>query len=117
MPTLANEIINYNDAQSEEQNKLNFQGFAVGNPYTDYYSGVGAEMETYWGKQLLPKPLWDKYLQNNCTDPIQQLNSSTCSLLILNFMKKIGNLNPYADRKSTRLNSSHSQQSRMPSSA
>ena len=96
MPTLANEIINYNDAQSEEQNKLNFQGFAVGNPYTDYYSGVGAEMETYWGKQLLPKPLWDKYLQNNCTDPIQQLNSSICSLLILNFMKKIGNLNPYA---------------------
>jgi carboxypeptidase C (cathepsin A) len=96
MPTLANEIINYNDAQEYNQDKLNFQGFAVGNPYTDYYSGVGAEMETYWGKQLLPKPLWDKYIENNCTDPIQQLNSSTCSFLILNFMKKIGNLNPYA---------------------
>lgn len=96
MPTLANEIINYNDAQEYIQHRLNFQGFAVGNPYTDYYSGVGAEMETYWGKQLLPKPLWDKYLQNNCTDPIQQLNSTTCSLLMLNFMKKIGNLNPYA---------------------
>jgi carboxypeptidase C (cathepsin A) len=96
MPTLANEIINYNDAQEYVQHRLNFQGFAVGNPYTDYYSGVGAEMETYWGKQLLPKPLWDKYLEANCTDPLQQLNSSTCSLLILNFMKKIGNLNPYA---------------------
>jgi carboxypeptidase C (cathepsin A) len=96
MPTLANEIINYNDAQEYVQHRLNFQGFAVGNPYTDYYSGVGAEMETYWGKQLLPKPLWDKYLENNCTDPVQQLNSTTCSLLMLNFMKKIGNLNPYA---------------------
>ena len=96
MPTLANEIINYNDVQEYNQDKLNFQGFAVGNPYTDYYSGVGAEMETYWGKQLLPKPLWDKYLENNCTDTIQQLNSSTCSFLLLNFMKKIGNLNPYA---------------------
>jgi carboxypeptidase C (cathepsin A) len=96
MPTLANEIINYNDGQKYDAMRINFQGFAVGNPYTDYYSGVGAEMETYWGKQLLPKPLWDKYLEYNCTDPVQQLNSSTCSLLILNFMKKIGNLNPYA---------------------
>ena len=57
MPTLANEIIQYNAQQSAT--KLNFKGFAVGNPYTDYYSGVGAEMETYWGKQLLPKPSWD----------------------------------------------------------
>lgn len=96
MPTLANEIIRYNDAQEYSWHRLNFQGFAVGNPYTDYYSGVGAEIETYWGKQLLPKPLWDKYLENNCTNPLQQLNSTICSLLIVNFMKKIGNLNPYA---------------------
>ena len=96
MPTLANEIINYNDEQTYSPMRINFQGFAVGNPYTDYYSGVGAEMETYWGKQLLPKPLWDKYLENNCTDPLKQLNSTACALLMLNFMKKIGNLNPYA---------------------
>ena len=96
MPTLANEIINYNDAQEYSQEKLNFKGFAVGNPYTDYYSGVGAEMETYWGKQLLPKPLWDKYVANGCTDIKQELNNSVCSTLMLNFMRKIGNLNPYA---------------------
>lgn len=96
MPTWADEIMKYNDIQEYSETKINFQGFAVGNPYTDYYSGVGAEMETYWGKQLLPKPLWDKYLEHNCTDPIKQLNSTTCSLLIFNFMKKIGNLNPYA---------------------
>lgn len=94
LPTLANEIIKYNDGNVKQH--LNFKGFAVGNPYTDYYSGIGAEMETYWGKQLLPKPLWDTYLKNNCTNPVQQLNSSTCSLLMLNFMNKIGNLNPYA---------------------
>jgi len=96
MPTWAEEIIKYNDAQEYSAMRINFQGFAVGNPYTDYYSGIGAEMETYWGKQLLPKPLWDKYLEHNCTDPFQQLNSTTCSLLIVNFMRKIGNLNPYA---------------------
>jgi carboxypeptidase C (cathepsin A) len=93
MPTLADAIINYNDATT---NKLNFMGFAVGNPYTDYYSGVGAEMETYWGKQLLPKPLWDRYVANGCLTVEQQLNNSVCTYMALDFMKKIGNLNPYA---------------------
>ena len=96
MPTLANEIVNYNDAQKDSSLKLNFKGFAVGNPYTDYYSGVGAEMETYWGKQLLPKPSWDKYVASGCLDAKSQLNNSMCSTYILDFMKKVGNLNPYA---------------------
>jgi len=93
MPTLADEIVSYNE---KNENKLNFKGFAVGNPYTDYYSGVGAEMETYWGKQLLPKPSWDKYVAGGCLDVKNQFNSSICSTYILDFMKKIGNLNPYA---------------------
>lgn len=94
MPTWADAIIKYNDANT--YNKLNFKGFAVGNPYTDYYSGVGAQMETYWGKQLLPKPTWDTYVANGCTDPITMVNSSVCEFLLIDFMKKIGNLNPYA---------------------
>jgi len=94
MPTLAYDIIKYNEHQTS--GKLNFKGFAVGNPYTDYYSGVGAEMETYWGKQLLPKPSWDKYVANGCLDAKTQLNNSACSTFLLDFMKKIGNLNPYA---------------------
>jgi len=93
MPTLADAIVKYNE---QNENKLNFKGFAVGNPYTDYYSGVGAEMETYWGKQLLPKPSWDKYVAGGCLDVKNQFNSSVCTSYILDFMKKIGNLNPYA---------------------
>ena len=93
MPTLADEIVKYNEANG---NLLNFKGFAVGNPYTDYYSGIGAEMETYWGKQLLPKPSWDKYVASGCLNVRTQLNSSICSTYILDFMKKVGNLNPYA---------------------
>ena len=95
MPTLAYQIVKYNE-QQDDATKLNFKGFAVGNPYTDYYSGVGAEMETYWGKQLLPKPSWDKYIANGCLEVANQLNNSICSTFILDFMKKIGNLNPYA---------------------
>ena len=97
MPTLAWEIIQYNEnVVSVGRQLLNFKGFAVGNPYTDYYSGVGAEMETYWGKQLLPKPSWDKYVAAGCLEPVNLLNNSVCSSLMLDFMKKIGNLNPYA---------------------
>jgi len=96
MPTWADAIIKYNDAQTYSQDRINFKGFAVGNPYTDYYSGIGAQMETYWGKQLLPKPLWDTYIANGCTDPVQMVNNSVCSFLLLDFNKKIGNLNPYA---------------------
>jgi len=96
MPTWADAIMKFNDAQEYTQHRINFKGFAVGNPYTDYYSGVGAQMETYWGKQLLPKPSWDIYVANGCTDPIKQVNSSTCEFLLIDFMKKIGNLNPYA---------------------
>jgi carboxypeptidase C (cathepsin A) len=96
MPTWADAIMNYNDAQQYPQHRINFKGFAVGNPYTDYYSGIGAQMETYWGKQLLPKPSWDGYVSNGCTDPIKMVNSSICELYLLDFMKKIGNLNPYA---------------------
>ena len=96
LPTWASAIIDYNDGLADSSKRINFQGFAVGNPYTDYYSGVGAEMETYWGKQLLPKPSWDKYVANGCLEVSQQLNNSACSYLILDFMRKIGNLNPYA---------------------
>jgi carboxypeptidase C (cathepsin A) len=96
MPTWADAIMKFNDAQEYSQHRINFKGFAVGNPYTDYYSGVGAQMETYWGKQLLPKPSWDTYVANGCTDPIQMVNSSICEMFLLDFMKKIGNLNPYA---------------------
>jgi len=96
MPTLAVEIVNYNKDATDANTMLNFKGFAVGNPYTDYYSGVGAELETYWGKQLLPKPSWDSYVSNGCLDVTQQFNNSACTMYILDFMQKIGNLNPYA---------------------
>lgn len=59
MPTLAKEIVDRNAAGNDQT--LNFKGFAVGNPATTFYSAIPAGLETYWGHQLVSKPLWDKY--------------------------------------------------------
>jgi carboxypeptidase C (cathepsin A) len=95
MPELSLEIIEYNKKVASGD-KINFAGMAVGNPYVDYYSGSGAQMETYNNFNLLPKPLWDEYISNGCTNPLTMLNNSICSTYFLRFSKLIGNLNPYA---------------------
>jgi len=62
MPTLAMEILNQ---QTQAQNPfLNFKGFAVGNPYVDYYSGVPAMLDTFWGRSLVAQPAWETYLDS-----------------------------------------------------
>jgi hypothetical protein len=75
--------------------KINFKGFAVGNPYIDYYSGIGAEMEALNARNMLPKPSWNKYISSGCTD-YNIINNSVCSSLILEFTKITSNSNPYA---------------------
>jgi hypothetical protein len=46
MPTLAKQIVDSNKAGG--QPILNFKGFAVGNPYTNVYSGTEAMIDTFW---------------------------------------------------------------------
>ncbi len=96
IPQLALKIIEYNEDKNNNNNPIFFKGLAVGNPYVDYYSGIGAQMETYYNKQLLPLPLWEKYVGEGCLEPANLVNNSACSTYALEFMKKIGNLNPYA---------------------
>lgn len=43
LPTLAREIVRYNDGQGPSGFLINFKGWAVGNPWTDaYYNNLGA---------------------------------------------------------------------------
>lgn len=95
MPELSIEIINYNKNVLLDK-QINFAGMAVGNPYVDYYSGSGAQMETYNNFNLLPKPLWNKYIDEGCINPLVMLNNSICTSYFIRFSQLIGNLNPYA---------------------
>ena len=63
MPTLAKEIVDQNSAAPTTGNPvLNFKGFAVGNPATTFYSVIPAGMETFWGHQLISKPLYETFV-------------------------------------------------------
>jgi len=95
IPTLAQEIVNQNSqAATTGQKTLNFKGFAVGNPYTDPYSGTPAEIDTYWGHQLIPLPVYKEY-QHACLKA-ETPNKAECALLAVKMLNGIGDLNPYA---------------------
>lgn len=92
MPTLAKQIVDSNALGS--QPKLNFKGFAVGNPYTNVYSGTPAMIDTYWGHQLIAKPTYDDYVKK-CVTAVKP-NPVDCLKLQVTIMNGVGNLNPYA---------------------
>jgi carboxypeptidase C (cathepsin A) len=88
MPTLAKQIVN------TPNSGLNFKGFAVGNPYTDVYSGTPAMIDTYWGHQLIAKPTYDSY-QADCVKS-KKPNVRECAQLEMEMMNGVGDLNSYA---------------------
>jgi len=92
MPTLAKYIVDQNTAGVNPA--LNFKGFAVGNPYTTFYSGTPAMLQTYWGHQVIAKPTWDKYTEE-CLNAIKP-NLEVCEFLFMDMYLQTGNLNPYA---------------------
>lgn len=91
MPTLAKEIVDQNAAGVNP--KINFKGFAVGNPYTNVYSGTPAMIDTFWGHQLVSKPLYDQYT-SACYGKVK--NQAKCMKLTAQISQSVGNLNPYA---------------------
>jgi carboxypeptidase C (cathepsin A) len=95
MPTLAKQIVDENaNAATSGNPVLNFKGFAVGNPYTDSYSGTPAMFDTFWGHQLLPKPTYDAYVKDCVKSP--RPNVKECAELMIEMNAAVGNLNPYA---------------------
>jgi carboxypeptidase C (cathepsin A) len=90
MPTLAKQIVDSNTAGGNPI--LNFQGFAVGNPYTDVYSGTPAMVDTYWGHQIVSKPSYDKYV----TECAKGTSTIGCLKAESSLLNSVGNLNPYA---------------------
>jgi len=97
MPTLAKEIVDQQAAgdANNAATKLNFRGFAVGNPATTFFSAIPAGLYTYWGHQLISKPLWDKF-EADCGLDVRHRNASKCETYFLAMYAEVGDINPYA---------------------
>ena len=85
MPTLAKEIVDAGDLPT-------FRGFMVGNPLTYMpYRNYG-EIGTFAGHNLLPKPLFDKYIAGGC----QANDSPACDTIMNEAEGLVAGMDPYA---------------------
>lgn len=59
LPTLSKVIVQNN--LDGVQPHINFVGFAVGNPYTDPIENAYGRYGTFWGRQLIPRNMYDPW--------------------------------------------------------
>jgi carboxypeptidase C (cathepsin A) len=107
MPTLAKKIVTKNAANADTSRVLNFKGFAVGNPYTNPYTGIMAMMDTFWGHQLVSLPSWEEYNSNCSGVPYAELVDDDvpeslevfrdCFGAVIQLLEEVGSLNPYGE--------------------
>jgi len=95
LPTLAKYIVDYGAGGNTALNG-NFRGFMVGNPATDMYSTTPAMLDTWWGHQLLPKPLYDTWVKKCGTWAGKIANAEECEMTFLRMYMATSSLNPYA---------------------
>lgn len=86
MPTLAQELVTRGGVD-------NYRGFLVGNPLTYMPYRDFGQYGTYAYHQLIPQPLWTKYLKSGC----QQNDSSKACKKIQGQMDELtANMDPYS---------------------
>jgi hypothetical protein len=89
---VSREIVDRNTAGLDPV--LNFKGFFLGNPATTFKSTTPASLDTFWGHQLVSKPLWDLYTAA-CVTPIIKNITECGNYFTLMYVENRG-LNPYA---------------------
>jgi len=89
MPTLAQTIVQGNAAGQNPH--INFGGFMVGNPYTDPTSNDYGTFSTFWGHQLVSKPMWDQWVAACPTKDVVLCGEAELQMEI-----QVQDLDPYA---------------------
>jgi carboxypeptidase C (cathepsin A) len=113
IPTLAKHIVQQNENTKGTSQWLNFKGIAVGNPYTDPYSGLPAMVDTFWGHQIISHISYEKYLSScdvksgdfiSGDDSLEASyhrdlgfgNMHSCNSALNTVIQESGSSNPYA---------------------
>ncbi len=95
LPTLSKYIVDHGEG-SNSALKGKFRGFMVGNPATDEYSTTPAMIDTWYGHQLVPKPLYDKY-NSLCRDHKEYAkHAEECETMMMKMYVDVDGLNSYA---------------------
>lgn len=89
MPTLAAALV-------ADGSVANFKGFMVGNPLTYLSARNYGEFGTKYGHQLLPKPLWDRYVAAGCATAPGLDPGATCNAITGEMEALTAGLDPYA---------------------
>eukprot|EP01084_Bolivina_argentea_P305385 527562_1 len=84
MPTTTKYIVDHNTDKS-----INFKGFLLGNPYTAPNESILGKYGSYYGHQLIPKPLFDQWTLQCLSGNV---NASLCSTLQHEMHQSIGDL-------------------------
>lgn len=95
-PLWADEIIKYNNKVKHSE-KINLDGYFIGNPYVNYTSGWDDQVQTFWGHQRITKKLWDKYKKKGCVNATKKKwQSKGCQSMSYKIIDSVGKINPYA---------------------
>jgi len=99
LPMWASSIVKYNKAIEDPEDKIRFKGFMVGNPFTNINENMYGMYNTFWGHQLIPWTLYNKYnsecLSNMETD-LEALYAPHCYVYENLIWSMIDGINPYA---------------------
>jgi len=88
MPMLATYIVDHN-----ANNSINFKGFLVGNPYTNPIENAKGTYDTWYGHQLLSRPLWSQWF-HDCDDG-NNMSSTHCQSLMHQMEVQVSDVYPY----------------------
>jgi len=94
LPTWALQIVQHNERAGND-GLINFAGFLVGNPYTNpIENGIGM-VGTFWGHQLLPYDMFEKWIDLGCKN-FREPSFAPCMDLSTEMFSLIDDMDPYA---------------------
>lgn len=94
MPQLTKEVLLYNRKVKSDDERINFKGTLVGNPYVDPYTNDLTQFQTWYDHGLLPWPLYQKFVRG-CVNAKHQF-SSKCLDLMDDMYDEVGKgISPY----------------------
>jgi len=94
LPTWSMKIVEYNEMAAADA-KINFSGFLVGNPYTNPSENLLGRVGTYWGHQLIPRDLSEKWGALGCFGNPEN-NLDECAEIENTMFEVVDEIDPYA---------------------